>query len=298
MDTARLVASRIGGSSRLWPELRYAHLLHRAAASRAAGRRYAQLVAAIELRDAERRHAAVARIQRWQGVSRTTALRIFHACLVSEAREEADSAFFMRHRSELQRWLPEPDAIGDPGGPILYATLHLGSPVFAYVFLRLIAGTGVRAIGRSLDERNPMASAKRDYGLAKQAWLRELAGVDLLEPSAHAMTTARDHLRDGHPVLAALDVPGDVVAHSARLAVAGEEVAFSAGAVRIARLAGARIVPLVALAGRDRLRLHVGPPLAADAPDATGEVLRALLGFVRRFPGEWWLWPYVQTAAR
>ena len=194
-----------------WPEWRYRHLLPRAAATRAAGRRYAYMVAAIELRDALRRRRAVARIERWQHVSRLAALRLFHACLLSEAREEADTVFFMRHPPELRQWFPDAAAVARPDGPTLFATLHLGSPVFAYLFLRSVAALDVRAIGRKLDERNPMPGAKRRYGLAKEAWLRGAAGVDLLEPSPRAMTDAREHLLAGRPLFAALDVPGDVV---------------------------------------------------------------------------------------
>jgi hypothetical protein len=277
-----------------WPEWRYGGLLTRAATTRAGGRGYARLVAGVEFLEAARRRRAVMRIQRWQRVSRGAALRIFHASLMSEAREEADSAFFMQHPLGLRGWMPDASAIPTPSGPTLYATLHLGSPVFAYVFLRLIAALDVRAIGRRLDERNPMPAAKRRYGLAKEAWLRGLAGVDLLEPSAHAMNAAREHLLDGRPVFAALDVPGDVVARSTRLAVAGEQVAFSAGAIRIAQLAGARVVPIVALSGLAGLRLHVGQPLDPDTP-RTAAVLRTLLGFVHRHPDEWWLWPYVRA---
>lgn len=297
MDNGRLATRRERLCHETWPELRYGPLLRSAAASRAAGRRYAHLVAAVELLDARRRRAALARIERWLATTPRRALRIFHASLVSEAREEADSAFFMRHPLELDGYLPAPGALPRPDGPVLYATLHLGSPILAYLFLRTVARTDVRAIGRRLDERNPMPPAKRRYGLAKEAWLRRLAGVELVAPSAHAMIGVRDHLLDGRHVLAALDVPGDVVAHSTRLDVAGEEVAFSAGAVRIARLAQARVVPLVALAARDGLRLHAGPPLATSRADATVDVLRALLGFVHRFPDEWWLWPYVRAAA-
>jgi hypothetical protein len=278
-----------------WPEWRYGRLLTRAATTRTAGGRYARLVAGVEFLEAARRHRAVMRIQRWQRVSHGAALRIFHASLMSEAREEADSAFFMQQLPALRGWMPDASALATPSGPILYATLHLGSPVFAYIFLRLVAALDVLAIGRKLDERNPMPAAKRRYGLAKEAWLRGLAGVDLLEPTAHAMNAVREHLLDGRPVFAALDVPGDVVAHSTKLAIAGEQVAFSAGAIRIARLAGARVVPIVALSGPAGLRLHVGRPLDADTPDTAATVLRTLLGFVHRYPGEWWLWPYLRA---
>ena len=278
-----------------WPEWRYGRMLSFAATTRAAGEGYARLVAEVELRDVVRRRRAVARIQRWQGVSRDAALGIFRASLISEAREEADTAYFMQHPPALRGWMPDARAVAIPQGPILYATLHLGSPVFAYLFLRLVASLDVHAIGRKLDERNPMPAAKRRFGLAKEAWLRALVGVDFLEPTAHAMNAAREHLLDGRPVFAALDVPGDVVDRSARLAVGGEQVAFSSGAIRIARLAGARVVPLVALGGAAGLRLHVGSPIEGDSPDAGTKVLHSLLGFVHRHPGEWWLWPYLPT---
>jgi hypothetical protein len=291
-------AGRPGWRHEAWPALRYGRLLPRAATSRAAGRCYARLVAAVELRDTARRRAAVNRIARWQGVSRAAALRIFHASLLSEAREEADSAYFMRDGHALEGFLPRREALRDPGGRTLFATLHLGSPIFAFLFLRAVAALDVRAIGRKLDQRNPMPAAKRRYGLAKEAWLADVAGVDLLEPSAHAMTTVRDLLRDDRPVFAALDVPADVVTHSARVEIAGECVAFSSGAVRIAQLAGARVVPVIALSRPGGLVLHAGAPLdVAGAADAPAAVLRTLLAFVQRFPGEWWLWPYVHAAA-
>ena len=43
------------------------------------------------------------------------------------------------------------------------------------------------------------------------------------------------------------------------------------------------------------MQVHVGPALDATAPDAVRVVLGEILRFVHRFPGEWWLWPYLQS---
>lgn len=90
--TARLADRHALWRQHHWPEWRYGALLARAAATRSSGACYAHLVAGVELLDAGRRRQAMQRIGRWQRVPPAAALGIFHGSLLSEAREEADSA--------------------------------------------------------------------------------------------------------------------------------------------------------------------------------------------------------------
>jgi hypothetical protein len=292
------LASRSGSLASRWSELRYERLLPLAARSRAWGRRYATLVGGVELaRDGRRRRAAIARIARWLDVSRAAARRIFRASLVSEAREEADTAFFMRDRDALLRWLP--DRVEAPAGerPMVYLTMHFGSPVLAWVFLRERCSLDVRIIIRELDAANPMAGAKRRWGERKLVWLRELSGVDHLMTDGASVARAREHLLATGPLFAAIDVPGEVVARSSVVSMAGDRVSFSSGMLSLARMTGCTFQPVVAISRPERMAVHFGRAIEPVAgADPTAAVFAELEGFIRRFPGEWWLWPYVGPA--
>jgi lauroyl/myristoyl acyltransferase len=233
---------------------------------------------------------------RARAIAAGAADRVYRSALESEAREEADSARFMRDRGAFERWLPDapPPEID---GPVLYVSLHLGSPVLGFLYLRTRGRLDVRAMVRDLDPQNPMRDAKRSWGMRKLAWVREVAGGGILAADGAAVGVARDHLLAGGAVFAALDIPGDVVTRSAEVSFHGERVLFSSGIVRLAELTRSTIVPMVALGGAHRMRVHFAPvvdPGAVDDPFAAA--FAPLLEFVDRFPGEWWMWPFLHPA--
>jgi hypothetical protein len=261
-----------------------------------AGHTYARIVAQVELRrDPRRSEIAVERLMRWRNISRREALTIYRTSLVSEAQEEADSARFMRDEDAFARWLPanETPAIQ---GPVLFASLHLGSPVLGFLYLRSRCPLDVRAIVRNLDDANPMLTPKRQWGERKIAWVRDRAGGGIIGADATAVAEARQHLLDGQAIFAAVDIPGDVVSRTADVRVCGELLRFSSGIVRLAALTRSTVVPMVALGGGTRMRVHFGSPIAAYRErDALQAVFAELVRFIDRFPGEWWMWPFVRS---
>src|SRR6185295_8419915 len=107
---------------------RYARLLPIAATSRRRGDAYAALVGRVEARrDPQRCAVAEARVQRWLGLAAADARHLYRRCLRSEAREEADSAFFMRHPHALADAFAAPIDLPPSAGSVLYVGLHLGS---------------------------------------------------------------------------------------------------------------------------------------------------------------------------
>lgn len=276
-----------------WAAWRYDTFLPWAGRNRAAGRMYTELVAQVETwRDSSRRIVATDRIRRWLKVSWPTALRIYLRSLESEAREEVDSMRFMTDEAEFDRWLPSGTEAFDPG-PTLFATLHLGSPVLAFAYLKRRSNLDVRVIIRDLDALNPMESAKIRWGIRKVAWVRHLAAGGVLSSTASATAEAREHLLAGGAIFAAIDIPGNVVSRTSNIQVHGERLRFSSGIVRIAELARSKIVPVIALGGGRTMRIHFGTPIEARAPNAFEATFRQLVGFIERYPGDWWLWPLV-----
>jgi len=281
-----------------WTELRYTSLLPRAATSRRLGDVYAHMVAAIELGiDRERRRVAVERIARWLGRSSGVAARIYHASLVSEAREEADSAYFMRRPQRLlASFRPPPDEPEARRGTI-YATLHLGSPILAYLYLCGVRGVPARAIGRGLDLANQMPPAKRSFGLEKVAWVESFSGQPFLGVDAVSAARAREHLLAGNALYAAVDVPADVVARCAEIELFGEGIRIASGLLRLAALARVPLQPMVAVHRGGDFEVLYGQAIEFDDEGRALALLAAEIArFVRRLPGEWWLWPYLTPA--
>ncbi len=290
-STARQMSSFEGWRARL----RYDFLLDLAGRGRRAGWLYTEACAIDDFSaDAERTHVAVERIIRWTGLSSEDALGAYRGALVSEAREEAESAFFLRHPELFDAWLPQGVEIPRPPGPVVYATLHFGHPVLSCVFLRRRGDIDVRPMIRGLDDGNPMADPKRGWGQRKVAWVRELLDDAVFGVDGLATARAREHLLDGGAVFAALDVPGDVSDRTSIVEVAGERLQFSTGVVSLAQMTRSTIVPVVALGGGEQMAVHFGRPVLATGSDPFSTVFAELTRFILRFPQEWWLWPFVQ----
>jgi hypothetical protein len=238
----------------------------------------------------------VARIARWRRISLASAHRLFHASLVSEAQEEADTAFFMRQGEAFDRWLASASRAPTCEGATVLATLHLGTPVHGYLAFRRAAHLDVRAVGRGLGPTNPMAQAKLRYARRKVAWVYERAGVEFLEPDAVSMARAREHLLRGKLLYAAIDVPGDAVSRSAEVEMCGERLSYAAGVMILARLTKCTVLPLVAISRPDRIEIEYGDPIEPGRPDVLTAVFAELTKFIERYPDQWWLWPYVVPA--
>ena len=276
-----------------WARWRYRRLLQVAARSERFGAAYAALVARVEWRrDPARRAVACRRIERWLGGTPGEAERVFRESLASEAREEADSAFFMRRPEALAAAFGGPIALAAEDAPVLYVGLHLGSPVLGYLQLCRRLAPELALIARGIDPANPMPTDKRRFAERKVAWTEASAGRPFFATDATAMLGVRRHVRAGRPLYVLADVPGDAVGRSAACALFGETVRLASGIPTLARLAGSAVQTLAVVRAPAGFTLHVGPRLAPGGIEMPA-VLDALAPFIRRYPGQWWMWPYL-----
>lgn len=282
-----------------WANVRYGRLLPLAARSRAFGTTYARVVSLAEWSlDSQRRQAATARIGRWLRLRGLRAGALYRRCLESEAREEADTAWFMTHPyDELARACRGIDRPTSENAATIWLTLHFGAPILAYVYLCRWWGVDARIIGRTLDDGNPMPAAKRDWGRRKVAWVEEITGRPFLGVDAASIARAREHLLHGGSLFAAVDVPGDVVGRSADLDLFGESVRIAAGILRIAELERLPLRWLTAIPRGHEIDVRCGKAIPASPRAqqlaAIGCEMEAIL---RSHPEEWWLWPYLPSS--
>ena len=282
-----------------WTTLRYARLLPLAARSLRHGGAYAALVAAVEWRrDADRRTVACRRIARWLGTSDAAATRLYRRCLGSEAREESDCAFLMRQPEALDRFFPGALPLARNDGPVIYATLHLGTPVLGYLCVRRAVAADLALVARALDPANPMPEAKRRFAEGKVAWVEATAGRPFFATDAASMLRVRTHLRAGRPIFILADVPGDAVARSAACTLFGERVQLASGIATLARVAASPVQTLAVTRAAHGLAVHAGPRIASGGRDERllGDVLDALAPFIRAHADQWWMWPYLPAA--
>ncbi|MFM7141665.1 MAG: hypothetical protein ACKO2K_07090 [Alphaproteobacteria bacterium] len=201
----------------------------------------------------------------------------------------ADPARRRVARARIERWC------GVTGSVV--ATLHLGSPVLGFVHLSRFLGVVGRAVGRELDDSNPMPAAKRAWGTRKEAWVRDVVGAPFYGTDARALVAARDDLGRGRSVYAAVDVPGDVVARSGTVELCGERVVLSGGMLTLARLAHAPVQLVVTVLDGGLYRHEPCPPIPPGPEDAVARAIAAQASdLVRRHRDQWWLWPFVVPA--
>jgi hypothetical protein len=279
-----------------WNRLRYGRLLPAAAASLRRGGVYAHLVARVEWRRDPWRHAAACqRIERGLGLAPARAGRLFRASLRSEAREEADCAFFMRHPGALAAVFAPPVALPPAAGPVIYAGLHLGSPVLGYLYLQHRLASDLALVARAIDPANPMPASKRAFAERKVAWTEARSGRPFFATDATAMLGVRAHLRAGRPLYVLADVPGDAVGRSAACTLFGDTVRLAAGLPTLARIAGSAVQTLAVTREAHGLAVRTGPRIPPGATDMP-TVLEALVPFIRAHPEQWWMWPYLPPA--
>jgi hypothetical protein len=279
-----------------WDQWRYGRLLPAAGVSLGRGAVYAAVVARVEWRrDPWRREAACRRIGRWLGVPAARAERLFRQCLRSEAREEADCAFFMRHPEALAAVFRAPLPLPPPDGPTIYAGLHLGSPVLGYLDLCRRLVPGLALVARAIDPANPMPESKRRFAERKVAWTEARAGRPFFATDAASMLGVRAHLRAGKPLYVLADVPGDAVGRSADCTLFGEAVRLAAGLPTLARIAASAVQTVAVTRASDGFTVTAGPRLAPGTITMPA-VLDALAPFIRSHPDQWWMWPYLPPA--
>ncbi len=281
-----------------WAELRYDLMLPLAARSRALGRLYGKLCAAREWSaDPVRRAVATSRIARALGVDEARAAAIFRRALESEAREEAEIAWLMRRPERLAACFA-PDAPPPPAsGPCIWATLHLGSPVLAILYLARVRRLTLQIVGRPLDDSNPMPAAKRRWGERKVAWVERMTGAPFLGVSAEATATARSRVLEGASLFVLMDVPGDVVARSVEIELLGERIRMAAGIFLLAGLLDVPVRPIVAVSRPGGVEIRYGgaiEPLPRGVP--VDAIAREMGAIVRELADEWWMWPYMPEA--
>ena len=282
----------------LWPRLRYERLFPLARFGMRAAKLCAVLAGTVEyLIDPVRREVASRRIARALALPEKRAREIFRASLICEALEEAEIVFLMAHPGALARIFPAGDDEPSHVGGTIYVTLHLGRPILAYLHLAWWRHLDVTIMGRALSADNPMPDAKRRYGRRRIAWIESLSRP-FLDNDAASVARARQLLLDGRSLFAAIDLPGYVVARAAEIDVFGERTHLASGIITLARLCGAPLQPVVAVNRPQGLALYWGRRIEPrnDASTAA-EVFRELLTFVRMFPEEWWMWPYLVAAA-
>jgi hypothetical protein len=247
--------------------------------------------------DPRRREVAVARIERWLGVDVRQARDIFRRALASEARAEADTRWFMEHSARLRDAFRPASSECPDEGPAVWATLHLGSPTLAFVYLRCVRGIDVRIVARPLDDANPMPEAKRAWGRLNVRWLERVTGTAFLGVSAEAMSVARSHVVQGGSLFVLIDVPGDIVARSIELELLGGRARLASGMFQLAGLLGVPIRPIVAVPRGNDFEVRYGRPIEPVPRGLPTEAItRAITSVVRDLPEEWWLWPYLPEA--
>lgn len=274
--------------------IRYRILLPLAAQRRSAGPLYARLMASAHLQyDPAPRERAVRAIRSCLGVDGGAARVIYKSALHSEFLEEADASFFMRHEMHL-RGAFRSEGLKREGGPVIYATLHFGSPVLAYLYLRRSLDLDVTLLARPLDATNPMPGAKRRYAERKMRWVARMSDRRHFETDRESVLAAREHLLKGGSLFVAFDVPGHLVARSRTVTILGRNARIASGIDVIARATSASIRPIVAVSRPDGFRVIGGAPVADAGRDASfGEVVTLLAAFVEAEPHEWWMWPHV-----
>jgi lauroyl/myristoyl acyltransferase len=230
----------------------------------------------------------------------TEAGRVFRGCLASEAREEADSAFLIRHPEALDGFFPPAVDLPAEAGPVIYATLHLGTPVLGYLCLASRVAPDLALVARGLDPANPLPATKRRFAVRKVAWVEATAGRPFFATDAAAMLRVRAHLRDGKSIYLLADVPGDAVSRSASCTLFGERVQLASGIATLARIAASPVQTFAITREAEGIAVRPGPRLepasGARGDGVLADVLVALAPFIRAHADQWWMWPYLPAA--
>lgn len=224
---------------------------------------------------------------------RRSAREIFRNAVRSEALEEADSCRFMSGRCSTVRDIELSGFARTTQRPRLYAALHFGSPVLAYIGLRQQVEKSLLVIARELGDKNPMPGAKQQFATRKVAWVEKAAGAPFLGTSESDVLRARDHLLGGNSVYAAVDVPGNVVRRAEWMRVGGAEMLLATGILKLAAITGCDLQLALGFHRNGRIVVHGGPVVYGSTTVALGaQVMSCLQDVINRWPEEWWMWPF------
>lgn len=278
--------------------IRYDAFLPLAGYSRPLGTLYAKACAAGEAATHPERGAIAARrIATVLGVDRREAERVYRRALESEAREEAEICWLMRHFDRLEeQFAPHaPPAVDD--GPCIWATLHLGSPILTILHLACVRKLKLQVIGRPLDDSNPMPPAKRRWGQRKVEWIERVTGAPFLGIGPEATAIARSRVLEGASLFVLLDVPGDVVARSVAVDLGALRIQMACGVFVLAGLLRVPVRLLVAVSRPGGVELRYGAPIDPIARGVPREAIsREMTALVKDLADEWWMWPYMPEA--
>lgn len=283
-----------------WERHRYQLLDHMASRGTGGSASYVQLVARIEERlQPERRAVAVNRISQALGVSVQQAKIIYRNCLASEAREEADTARLRRSASPIAEAIDNTNQFSGLGGPCIYITLHWGSPMITFLYLRAALGIPVRIIGRPLDRENPLPPAKMLWGRHKVEWMEQMTGASFISDDGAGALEARAELLDGRSIFASVDVPAPTQARARVVDLFGEPIRIASGVLRLAALTQVPLVPILGYSRGNRIYVTQEEPFAAASEAEHSESVGLWIEqTLRRQPEEWWLWPFVNVASQ
>ncbi len=284
---------------RQWEQLRYLLLDRVAARGTGGSTAYSLLVPRVEeTLHQERRQAAADRISRALSLPRSEALSIYRQCLTSEASEEADSARLLRSGAPTADCFAAPAHADFPCDPCIYISLHWGSPMLAFLYLRCTRGIPLRLIGRPLDDHNPLPPAKMAWGRKKVAWMETLAESPFLPDDGRGALEAREELLEGRSIFASADVPATAGRRSCVIDLFDERIRIASGLLRLAALTKVPLVPVLGYSRNHQIHIETEDPIPAGTEDelaqAVGLWIRRTL---QRRPGDWWLWPFVQVEA-
>ena len=283
-----------------WEQFRYRLLNGLAARSEWGSDTYTHLVARTEeILHSDRRESATARIARSFDLHEREARSIYRLCLASEAREEADSARLLLSGTPIKNAIVTEDAIPPGVGPCIYISLHWGSPMLCFLYLRSTLGLPIRLIGRPLDEDNPLPPAKKSWGKRKVAWMEAMTESSFISDDGRGALEARHELLEGRSIFASADVPAAPGQRSRGVDLFGEQIRVASGLLRLAALTQVPLVPVLGHSHNHRIHVQIAQPIPAgseqELAQAVGSWMRETL---RRQPGEWWLWPFVNVETR
>ena len=283
-----------------WEQFRYRLLDGLAARSEWGSDTYTRLVSrGEEILQPERAQSATARIARSFHLQEKEARSIYRLCLASEAREEADSARLRLSGQPIGNAIVADDDITPVVGPCIYVSLHWGSPMLCFLYLRSTLGLPIRLIGRPLGEDNPLPPAKKSWGKRKVAWMETMTGSSFISDNGRGALEARHELLEGRSIFASADVPAAPGQRSQGIDLFGEQIRVASGLLRLAALTRVPLVPVLAHSHNHRIHVQFEQPIPAgseqELAQAVGSWMRKTL---QQQPGEWWLWPFVSTEAR
>jgi len=280
-----------------WEQCRYLLLDRVAARSSRGSNAYTHLVARVEeVLQPDRRRVATRRIAQALQIKEEEARAIYRDCLVSEAREEADSARLRLAGVPIDEAVVADRKTTSVSGPCIFISMHWGSPMLAFLYLRSSLGLPVRLIGRPLDEDNPLPPARKAWGRQKVAWMEAVSGSPFIPDDGRGALEARHELLEGRSIFASIDVPATNGQRSQVIDLFGEQIVVASGLLRLAALTQVPLVPVLGHSKGHRIHVQQDTPIPAgpeeELAEAVGQWIQKTL---RRQPGEWWLWPFLSV---